>query len=68
MSLSEICELPIADLATPDAVVFLWTTAPHLHQAFEVLDAWGFEYVSNVVWFKDKIGLGYWVGINTSCC
>ena len=31
MSLSEICELPIADLATPDAVVFLWTTAPHLH-------------------------------------
>jgi N6-adenosine-specific RNA methylase IME4 len=61
MSLSEICELPIADLATPDAVVFLWTTAPHLHEAFEVLDAWGFEYVSNVVWLKDKIGLGYWV-------
>ena len=39
MSLSEICELPIADLATPDAVVFLWTTAPHLHEAFEVLIA-----------------------------
>jgi N6-adenosine-specific RNA methylase IME4 len=61
MSLSEICELPIADLATPDAVLFLWTTAPHLHEAFEVLAAWGFQYVSNFVWVKDKFGLGYWV-------
>ena len=61
MSLSEICKLPIADLATPDAVVFLWTTAPHLHEAFEVLAAWGFQYVSNFVWVKDKFGLGYWV-------
>jgi N6-adenosine-specific RNA methylase IME4 len=61
MSLSEICELPIADLATPDAVLFLWTTAPHLHEAFEVLAAWGFHYVSNFVWVKDKFGLGYWV-------
>jgi N6-adenosine-specific RNA methylase IME4 len=61
MSLSEICKLPIADLATPDAVLFLWTTAPHLHEAFEVLVAWGFQYVSNFVWVKDKFGLGYWV-------
>jgi N6-adenosine-specific RNA methylase IME4 len=61
MSLAEICELSIADLATPDAVVFLWTTAPHLHEAFEVLAAWGFQYVSNFVWVKDKFGLGYWV-------
>jgi N6-adenosine-specific RNA methylase IME4 len=60
MSLS-ICKLPIADLATPDAVVFFWTTAPHLHEAFEVLAAWGFQYVSNFVWVKDKFGLGYWV-------
>jgi N6-adenosine-specific RNA methylase IME4 len=42
-------------------VLFLWTTSPHLHEAFEVLGAWGFEYVSNVAWLKDKIGLGYWV-------
>jgi N6-adenosine-specific RNA methylase IME4/predicted HTH domain antitoxin len=61
MSLAEIYELPIADLATPDAVLFLWTTAPHLHEAVEVLAAWGFQYVSNFVWVKDKFGLGYWV-------
>jgi N6-adenosine-specific RNA methylase IME4/ParB-like chromosome segregation protein Spo0J len=45
-----------ADIATDDAVLFMWTTAPHLREAFEVLAAWGFEYKTNVVWVKDKIG------------
>jgi N6-adenosine-specific RNA methylase IME4 len=61
MALDDICGLPIADLATLDAALFLWTTGPHLRQAFEVLEAWGFEYVSNIAWLKDKIGLGHWV-------
>jgi N6-adenosine-specific RNA methylase IME4 len=61
MLLEEICALPVADIATPDAVLFLWTTSPHLEKAFQVLAAWGFEYRATVVWVKDKIGLGYWV-------
>jgi N6-adenosine-specific RNA methylase IME4 len=61
MLLSEICKLPIPNLATPDAILFLWTTTPHLREAFNVMDAWGFKYASNTVWVKDKIGLGYWV-------
>ena len=58
MALADICKLEIP--ATPDAVLFLWTTSPHLQQAFEVITAWGFEYASSLVWVKDKIGLGYW--------
>jgi N6-adenosine-specific RNA methylase IME4 len=23
--------------------------------------AWGFEYKTNIVWVKDRMGLGYWV-------
>ena len=61
MGLEDICKLPVADLVTPDAMLFLWTTAPHLPEAFEVITAWGFEYRTNIVWVKDKIGLGYWV-------
>jgi N6-adenosine-specific RNA methylase IME4/ParB-like chromosome segregation protein Spo0J len=61
MPLEQICELPIAGLATPDAVLFLWTTAPHLPETFEVLAAWGFEYCTGFVWVKDRAGLGYWV-------
>jgi N6-adenosine-specific RNA methylase IME4 len=61
MELADICALPVANIAIPDAVLFLWTTVPHLQEAFRVLAAWGFEYRSNIVWVKDKIGLGYWV-------
>jgi N6-adenosine-specific RNA methylase IME4/ParB-like chromosome segregation protein Spo0J len=61
MALDEICALPVPSLASPDAVLFMWTTVPHLRESFDVLVAWGFEYKTNIVWVKDKIGLGYFV-------
>jgi len=61
MSLDEICALPALNLASPDAALFMWTTVPHLLESFDVLAAWGFEYRTNIVWVKDKIGLGYFV-------
>ena len=61
MKLDEICALPVADIATDDAILFLWTTAPHLQESFEVLAAWGFEYKTNAVWVKHAQGLGFFV-------
>jgi len=61
MSLDEIRALPVLSLAAPNAILFMWTTAPHLQESFQVLAAWGFEYKTNAVWVKDKIGLGYFV-------
>jgi N6-adenosine-specific RNA methylase IME4 len=61
MELSEIRQLPIKELATDDAVLFLWTTDLHLIECIEILKAWGFEYVTNIVWVKDQVELGYWV-------
>jgi N6-adenosine-specific RNA methylase IME4 len=61
MSLDEICAMPILNLATPDAALFMWTTGPHLRESFDVLASWGFEYKTHIVWVKDKIGLGYFV-------
>lgn len=49
-------DVPAAD----DAVLFMWATNPKLTQAFEVLKGWGFEYVTNMVWVKDRIGMGYY--------
>jgi N6-adenosine-specific RNA methylase IME4 len=38
----------------------LWATAPKLDAAItELVKAWGFEYRTNFVWVKDKIGMGY---------
>jgi N6-adenosine-specific RNA methylase IME4 len=61
MSLDEICALPVPRLASSDAALFMWTTVPHLRESFDVLVAWGFEYKTNIVWVKEKIGLGYFV-------
>jgi N6-adenosine-specific RNA methylase IME4 len=60
MDLAELRSLPVANLAARDAVLYLWTTAPHLQNAFPVLAAWGFAYSSNLVWTKDRVGTGYW--------
>jgi N6-adenosine-specific RNA methylase IME4 len=61
MSLDEICAVPVPDLATDAAALFLWATAPQLQESFEVLAAWGFEYKNNAVWVKDTIGLGHFI-------
>jgi hypothetical protein len=61
MKLDEICALPVSDLATDAAALFLWTTAPHLQESFQALAAWGFAYKTNAVWVKDKIGLGHFI-------
>jgi N6-adenosine-specific RNA methylase IME4 len=50
----------VPSICADDCVLFLWATAPMLPQALEVMDAWGFNYVSNFVWVKDKAGTGYW--------
>lgn len=59
MSLEEICALPVKDLATDDAILYLWATSPKLAECLKVIEAWGFEYRTNFVWVKDKIGMGY---------
>lgn len=59
MTLDEICALPVNDLATDDAMLYLWATAPKLAECMRVIEAWGFEYRTNLVWDKELIGMGY---------
>lgn len=61
MALDEICALPVGEIATRDAVLFIWATSPKLAEAIKVIDAWGFTYRTCMVWVKDKIGMGYYV-------
>ena len=46
MSISDIIRLPVGDLAKDDAVLLMWVVDPLLDRAFEVIDAWGFKYLS----------------------
>jgi len=61
MTLEEICSLPVKDLATDDALLFLWVTAPKLVESVRVIESWGFIYRTGTVWVKNKFGMGYYV-------
>ena len=53
MGIDELCALPVADLAAPDSVLFLWATFPQLPEALRLIKAWGFQYKSVAfVWLK----------------
>jgi N6-adenosine-specific RNA methylase IME4 len=59
--LQDIKERNVTSISADDAVLFLWATVPMLPQAIEVMNAWGFRYVSQFVWVKKgKVGTGYW--------
>lgn len=63
MPLEEIMALCAGDKSpfTPDAVIFFWVPMNRLDDGIAVLKAWGFEFVSGIVWDKIDIGMGRWV-------
>jgi N6-adenosine-specific RNA methylase IME4 len=53
LSIDDICAFPVKEVAADDAVLFLWVYQPLLPEAFKVMEAWGFRYVSIAfVWRK----------------
>jgi N6-adenosine-specific RNA methylase IME4 len=59
MPIDALCALPVGDVVTDDAVLFMWATSPLLAKAVRLVAAWGFDYQTCMVWVKDKIGMGY---------
>ena len=62
MEVSDICKLNVP--SAENSVLFLWGTAPKLLEALEVMKAWGFQYKTNAVWDKRRIGMGYYFRIH----
>lgn len=58
MTFEELAALEIP--AGPDAVLFCWTTSPQTDVAVDLVRAWGFTYRTQMVWVKDRIGMGYY--------
>jgi N6-adenosine-specific RNA methylase IME4 len=48
----EICSIPVGNWAAKDSVLTLWGTLPKLPEALQVMNAWGFKYVSSIPWVK----------------
>lgn len=57
----DLKQLPVQRIAKENALLFLWTTNPHLAQAIELGKAWGFEYKTVAfVWNKMNHNPGHY--------
>lgn len=67
MELDDIKALPVSDVVTDTAHLYLWVPNALLPEGIEVLRSWGFQYKSNLVWHKirkdggpDGRGVGFY--------
>ena len=67
MELKEIMDLPVADVAAARSHLYLWVPNALLLEGLKVMEAWGFKYKTNIVWYKirkdggpDGRGVGFY--------
>ena len=76
MELLDICNLPVKDISADNSVLLMWVIDPMLDLAFDVIEAWGFQYKTvGFTWAKTNktnmgmfTGLGYWTRGNPEMC
>jgi N6-adenosine-specific RNA methylase IME4 len=67
LTLDDIKQLPVAQVAADVAHLYLWVPNALLPEGLAVMQAWGFRYKSNIVWHKvrkdggsDGRGVGFY--------
>ncbi len=55
---SELLKWPTATKAAPNSHLYLWITNRSLPKGFELLEAWGFRYITLLTWCKPSFGMG----------
>lgn len=76
MTIDDIKNLPVQQIAADDCVLFIWVTFPLLKEGLDVIDSWGFTYKTCAFnWVKkNKVsdswfwGMGYWTRSNSELC
>jgi N6-adenosine-specific RNA methylase IME4 len=67
MTLDEIISLPVSEVVADTAHLYLWVPNALLPDGLRVMQEWGFQYKSNIVWHKvrkdggpDGRGVGFY--------
>lgn len=67
LATDELARLPVGELAKPASHIYLWCPNALLADGFRLLEAWGFAYKTNLVWYKvrkdggpDGRGVGFY--------
>lgn len=70
MTVNQIKALRVMDAALPDSHLYLWVPGMYVPQGLEVMQAWGFKYITNICWVKEgnQIGLGQYFRTRHELC
>jgi N6-adenosine-specific RNA methylase IME4 len=67
MTTDDICNLPVKDASTETSHLYMWVPNALLPDGLKVMEAWGYNYKSNIVWHKlrkdggsDGRGVGFY--------
>ncbi len=61
IGMNELCNLPIDKLCAKNCLLYLWATGPKMQEAFRLMNAWNFKYVTMAfVWDKRIPNPGYY--------
>ena len=67
MELKEVMDLPVPDLSAAKSHLYLWIPNALLQEGLKVMEAWGFTYKTNLIWYKirkdggpDGRGVGFY--------
>ena len=58
MSFDEIADLPVSEMCAKDSHLYLWVTNKTLAKGLELVERWGFRYVTCLTWCKPWLGAG----------
>ena len=54
MKLEDIMKLPVGDVADEKSHLYLWVPNALLPEGLQEMEAWGFEYKTNLIWEKTR--------------
>jgi N6-adenosine-specific RNA methylase IME4 len=67
MTLEEIKNIPVIRITNEPAHLYLWVPNALLSEGLQVMKSWGFEYKTNIIWYKirkdggpDRRGVGFY--------
>jgi N6-adenosine-specific RNA methylase IME4 len=67
MTNEEIIKLPVNEIAAEQSHLYLWVPNALVGLGLEVMEAWGFTYKTNLIWYKvrkdggpDRRGVGFY--------
>jgi N6-adenosine-specific RNA methylase IME4 len=58
MSKEQLMALPVGTLADEDCHLYMWITNRSLPKGFDLIQAWGFRYITAITWAKPSFGMG----------